>query len=81
MEGQPPAECAGCGQRRFIDLALDRDRAPNRARLFDLARDLALARDLGHVVCTLNDVTGADLRDTDLTGVRLEGLRWSRNTQ
>lgn len=51
-------------------LALDRDRAVRRAQ----ARSEALDR-------ARNGFTGADLRDVDLAGVDLTGVRWSRSTQ
>jgi hypothetical protein len=68
---------------RVLTLDLDLDRALTRvygltrdlARARDLARDLtrararALARDLDEIHRALNDFTGADLRNADLTGV------------
>ena len=51
--------------------------ALNHAR--DHAFALALAFD--ELYGALNDFTGADLRNADLTGVSLEGLRWSATTQ
>jgi hypothetical protein len=38
-------------------------------------------RALVHFHCVLSDVTGVDLRSIDLTGIPLQGLRWSVQTQ
>jgi hypothetical protein len=53
---------------------------------FDLARNLArnLARTsqtIVHLHNVLSDMTGVDLQRIDLTGIPLEGLRWSDGTQ
>lgn len=74
------------------DLDLDLARDLTRARVFvlvyllDPTDDLhSRLADLGSVLADLDDAlhdfTKADLRNVDLTGVQLEGLRWSLATQ
>ena len=71
---------------RALDRDLDLARALATALDFDLARDLAFALDrtsrtLFYLHDVLSDVTDIDLHQIDLTGVPLEGLRWSDRTQ
>lgn len=49
------------------------DRAIDRALLFDRA--------VGDVLFALDDFTGSDLGDADLTGIPLDGVLWSRGTR
>ena len=75
---------------RYLDNALARVRV--RARYLDRALADALAEflDLGlntrvdvdaaTLFAALNDFTSADLREADLTGTHLEGVRWSRHS-
>jgi RNA polymerase sigma-70 factor (ECF subfamily) len=52
------------------------------SRVGGFAHDLAQTlQALSHLHHLLSDVSGFDLRDTDLTGIALEGLRWSSATR
>jgi hypothetical protein len=75
-----------------LDRDLDRGRDLIRDRDRDLASDLIRDLDLDAVLAdldgalhdldgALHDFTTADLREVDLTGVPLEGVRWSSATQ
>lgn len=81
---------------RALTRVLDRALALTRDLDLDLDLDRALALDLDHaggfgltrvrylssaLDRALNDFTGADLRDADLPGLSLTGIRWSRATR
>ncbi|GAA1903245.1 hypothetical protein GCM10009716_11500 [Streptomyces sodiiphilus] len=68
------------------DLGQARDRARSMGRVCSTEVRLAIGAALGQplpdlddstVTTFLDDFTSSDLRDTDLTGVSLEGVRWS----
>lgn len=63
------------------DLVHARARARALARAHDRAHARALASALDELHRALNNFTGADLREADLAGVSLDGLRWSVTTQ
>jgi len=62
-------------------LVLGDARVRDLAEAVALARSLDLAEVLAQLYTILNDFTGADLRDAELGGVPIEGLRWSLTTQ
>jgi hypothetical protein len=70
---------------RTLDRELARTRATaeelDRARAAVTALVRASARASGDLSRALHDFAGADLRGVNLTGIPLEGLRWSRTTK
>lgn len=65
-----------------VALARDLSPDPDLARAFDSDLGPAHDRDLGLALArACDDFSAADLRDVDLTGMPLTGVRWSRATQ